>query len=178
MSRLHTVTIEQASGQTAELFTGIRKAIGMLPNAYAAVGSNSPVALQAILNLDAALAKSSLSARQIEAVKLAVSARAECDYGLAAHTLMGKHAGLSREAMAAIRHGLPTGDAGIDALTSFARCLASGAGTIPAAQLAAVMAAGYSDAQVVDTLLVIAAITFTNLVNRVNDTVIDFPAVA
>ena len=38
-------------------------------------------------------------------------------------------------------------------------------------------AAGYSDAQVVDTLLTVAAITFTNLLNRVNDTVVDFPAV-
>jgi alkylhydroperoxidase family enzyme len=42
--------------------------------------------------------------------------------------------------------------------------------------VAAVQTAGYSDAQIVDTLLAIASITFTNLVNRVNDTVLDFPA--
>ena len=34
---------------------------------------------------------------------------------------------------------------------------------------------GVTDAQVVDTLLAIASITFTNLFNRVNDTVLDFP---
>lgn len=37
--------------------------------------------------------------------------------------------------------------------------------------------AGYSDQQIIDTLLAITSITFTNLVNRVNDTPLDFPAV-
>lgn len=178
MTRLHTVTPEQATGRTAELFTGIKKAVGMLPNAYAAIGSNSPSALQAALDLDATLGKSSLSAKQIEAVKLAVSAVAGCDYCLAAHTLMGKHAGLSRDAMIAIRTGNPTGDAAIDALAGFARLLVGTSGTVAAEQVEAVKAAGYSDAQIVDTLLAIATITFTNLVNRVNDTVIDFPSIA
>jgi alkylhydroperoxidase family enzyme len=40
----------------------------------------------------------------------------------------------------------------------------------------AVKAAGYTDAQIVDSLLVITSITFTNLLNRVNDTDLDFPA--
>jgi AhpD family alkylhydroperoxidase len=141
-------------------------------------GSNSPVALQAALDLDGTLRKGSLSAKQIEAVKLAVSAVAECDYCLAAHTLMGKRAGLSGDAMSAIRAGNRTGDDAIDALVRFARLLVGSAGTVAAEQVAAVKAAGYSDAQIVDTLLAIAAITFTNLVNRVNDTEIDFPAIA
>lgn len=177
MTRLHTVTLEHATGRAAEIFAGIKRATGKLPNAYAAVGSNSPEALQAALDLDGTLRKSSLSARQIEAVKLAVSAVAECDYCLAAHTLMGRHAGLSAEAMSAIRAGNPTGDAALDALIDFARLLVGTSGTVAAEKLALVKAAGYSDAQVVDTLLTIAAITFTNLVNRVNDTEIDFPAI-
>jgi uncharacterized peroxidase-related enzyme len=176
MSRLHTVKPGEATGHAAQLFTAIKGAIGMVPNAYATVGSNSPPALEAALNLDAALGRSSLSKKQVEAVKLAVSAVAECDYCLAAHTLMGKHAGLSREAIIAIRTGQASGDAAIDALANFARLLVSTAGTVPASAVSAVMDAGYSDAQIVDTLLTIASITFTNLVNRVNDTVIDFPA--
>jgi alkylhydroperoxidase family enzyme len=54
--------------------------------------------------------------------------------------------------------------------------LASTSGTASAEVVAAVKAAGYSDQQIVDTLLVIASITFTNLLNRVNDTALDFPA--
>jgi uncharacterized peroxidase-related enzyme len=178
MTRLHTITPDQATGHAAELFAGIKKAAGKVPNAYAVIGANSPAALQAALDLDGVLRKSSLSAKQIEIVKLAVSATVGCDYCLAAHTMMGKYAGLSGDGMAAIRAGSATDDAAADALARFARQLVSTSGTVPAEEVAAVKAAGYSDAQIVDTLLAIASITFTNLVNRVNDTVIDFPAVA
>lgn len=176
MPRLHTVQVDQATGHAAQLFGAIKSSIGMVPNAYVTIGSNSPVALEAALNLDGALRKGSLSSKQIEVVKLAVSAVAECDYCLAAHSLMGKHAGLSIEAIRAIRTGNPTGDAAVDALAAFARRLVGTAGTVPAAVLDEVKAAGYSDAQVVDTLLAVASITFTNLLNRVNDTIVDFPA--
>jgi uncharacterized peroxidase-related enzyme len=176
MSRLHTIAPAEATGHAAQLFTAIKGAIGMVPNAFATIGSNSPVALEAALNLDAALGKSSLSAKQVEVIKLAVSAVAHCDYCLAAHTMIGKHAGLSRETILAVRHGQPSGDTAIDALASFVETLVSTSGTVPAAAVAAVKAAGYSDAQVIDSLLAIASITFTNLVNRVNDTVLDFPA--
>lgn len=176
MTRLHTPPLAEATGHAAQLFTAIRGAIGMVPNAYATIGSNSPVALEAALDLDGALGKSSLSKKQVEAIKLAVSAVAQCDYCLAAHTLMGKHAGLSREAILAVREGAPSGDAALDALTAFVHTLVRSSGTVPAAAVEAVKAAGYSDAHIVDTLLAITSITFTNLVNRVNDTVLDFPA--
>lgn len=39
-------------------------------------------------------------------------------------------------------------------------------------------AAGYTERQLIEISLAIASITFTNLVNRVNDTTLDFPAVA
>jgi uncharacterized peroxidase-related enzyme len=176
MSRLHTIALPEATGQAAQLFTAIKAAIGMVPNAYVAVGSNSPVALEAALNLDGALKKSSLSARDIETVKLAISEDAGCDYCLAAHTLMGSKAGLSRPAILAVRKGEPSGDGRTDALATFAHALATSRGTVPAEVVAAVKAAGYSDAQIVDILLAISSITFTNLVNRVNDTALDFPA--
>lgn len=177
MSRLFTTTPDQATGHAAELFTNIKKAVGMVPNAYAVIGNNSPIALQAALELDGVLKKSSLSTKQLEAIRLAVSAKAGCDYCLAAHTMMGKHAGLSKDGMVALRTGADSGDAALDALATFAQQLVGSAGTVPAERVAAVKAAGYSDAQIIDTLLAIAGITFTNLVNRVNDTVVDFPAI-
>ena len=177
MTRLHTVKPDQATGRAAELFTAIKGAIGMVPNAYATIGSNSPGALEMTLNLEQSLSKSSLSAKQVETIKLAVSAYAGCDYCIAAHTLMGKRAGLSPSAMSAIRAAGDSGDAALDALANFARLLVSSSGAVAAEQVAAIKAAGYSDAQIVDTMLAISAITFTNLVNRVNDTIIDFPAV-
>lgn len=48
---------------------------------------------------------------------------------------------------------------------------------MPAAVLDAMLEAGLTERQVIETILVVTSITFTNLVNRVNDTTLDFPAV-
>jgi AhpD family alkylhydroperoxidase len=178
MSRLFTQPVSEASGHAAQLFSAIQGAIGKVPNAYVGVGSNSPVALEAVLNLDAALRKSSLSAKEIEVVKLAVSQHAQCDYCLAAHTLMGGKAGLSGAAIVAVRHGQPSGDTRLDALATFVHSVVSTSGDVPGAVVIALKQAGYSDAQMVDTLLAVTAITFTNLFNRVNLTELDFPRAA
>ena len=176
MNRLFNQPASAATGHSAQLFGAIKGAIGVVPNAYAAIGSNSPVALEAALSLDAALKEGSLTARDIEVVKLAVSELAGCDYCLAAHTLAGRKAGLSQEAMLLLRKGEATGDARIDALTAFVRTVVGTSGTVPVEVVEAVRAAGVTDRQIVDTLLAVASITFTNLFNRVHDTVLDFPA--
>jgi uncharacterized peroxidase-related enzyme len=175
MSRLHSEPVSAATGHTAQLFAAIKGAVGKVPNLYADLGSNSALALEAALNLDAALRKSSLAARDIEVIKLAVSEVAGCDYCLAAHVLMGRKAGLERTAIETARHGGASGDARLDALALFVRKLVSTRGTVPAQVVEAVRAAGYSDAQIADALLAITTITLTNLFNRVNDTVLDFP---
>lgn len=175
MNRLHSIPVAEATGYAAQLFTVIQGAVGIVPNAYVGIGTNSPHALEAGLYLDAALKKGSLSAREIEAIKLAVSEVADCDYCLAAHTMIGKKQGLDLGAMKALRLGEPSGDPALDALSSFARTLVETRGLVPVDAIDDVRRAGYSDAQIVDSLLAITSITFTNLFNRVNDTMLDFP---
>lgn len=175
MSRLHTVDPATATGPAAALFANIKRGMGMVPNAYTVIGSNSPAALEAGLNLDAVLAKSSLSAKDLEAVRLAVSESSGCDYCLAAHTFVSKKIGIAGDAVKALRHGDASGDARLDAIARFARLLVTTSGTVPAEAVSAAREAGISDANIVDILLAITSITFTNLVNRVNDTTLDFP---
>jgi uncharacterized peroxidase-related enzyme len=176
MSRLSQLSIDEASGVTADLFNGIKKALGRVPNAYASIGTHSPGALRGALEGDAILAKSSLEKADVEAIKLAVSELAGCDYCAAAHTVVGKMAGLKQEETQQIRAGIATGNAKRDALVRFVRELSSTHGTVDKQVLNAVREAGYSDAQVVDTLYAMSVINFTNLFNRVNDTTLDFPA--
>ncbi|WP_427184905.1 carboxymuconolactone decarboxylase family protein [Bordetella bronchialis] len=176
MARLHTIALSEASGRAAELFATVRSAAGKVPNSYLGIGGNSPVALEAVLGLEAALKKSSLSPMDIEIVKLVVSRATGCDYCLAAHTLLGKKLGLSREAILAVRDARPSGDPRNDALAAFTHHIITSRGIVAAEVLAAVKAAGVTDSQIVDAMLAIASITLTNLFNRVNDTVLDFPA--
>jgi uncharacterized peroxidase-related enzyme len=175
MSRLYTEVVAEANGPAVELFAKLKKSLGKVPNAYATIGSNSPLALEAILNLDGALRKTSLSAKEIEVVKLVVSQVAQCDYCLAAHTLAGRASGLGAEAMLALRHGQPSGDDRLDALAAFARSVVTTSGTVAPAVLDAIRQAGFSDAQLIEILLAVTAISFTNMFNRLNDTTLDFP---
>lgn len=178
MSRLPAIHPAQAEGLAATLFAGITKAVGKVPNAYATVGTHSPESLAAILALDQALGKTSLSRSEVETIKLAVSAHAGCDYCVAAHSLMGRRAGLADDELRQIRAGGSTGKDKQDALLRFVRTLVQTQGTVPAADVEAVQAAGYTDRQLIEIALAVATITFTNLVNRINDTEVDFPAVS
>lgn len=177
MSRIPLIPQDQLSSASTELFAQVKKAVGKVPNAYATIGGHSPSALAVLLGADAALSKGTLSRAEIEAIRLAVSEINGCDYCVAAHTMVGKMVGLQPDAMRQIRAGDATGQDKLDALIHFVRAVQATRGTVPAQELAAVTAAGYTSAQVIEALLAVSMITFTNLVNRVNDTDIDFPRV-
>jgi uncharacterized peroxidase-related enzyme len=178
MPRLSVPSFESATGATAEIYAQIKKAIGSVPNTFAAIGAHGPAALKAVLAADTVLASGSLSKRDQETIKLIISGVAGCDYCVAAHSLLGKLAGLKPDELGNIRDGKPTGDARRDALGRFVRKLADTSGTVSDEDFAAIKAAGYSDAQLVEISLAFATTVFTNVFNRINDTEIDFPAVA
>lgn len=177
MSRLHTMTESEATGKTAQLFGAIKSSMGKVPNAYLTIGTQSPDILGQMLQLNATLHKGSLSARELEAINLAVSEESGCDYCLAAHTLMAKKAGYTDDETRELRDARFTADARIDALVQFVQYLVSSRGTVAAERVQAFRQAGFSDQQVVETIGAVSAILFTNMVNRVNDTVVDFPTV-
>src|SRR5260370_7595581 len=94
MPRLSVVTPEKATGQTKELYDGIKRAVGAVPNIYQGVGSSVP-ALEALLHIGEALKRGGLTAAEIEAIKLVVTEAYGCAYCLAAHSLLGKKARLT-----------------------------------------------------------------------------------
>ena len=178
MSRLSVPNLETVAGPSGQIYAQIKKAIGSVPNTFAAIAAHGPAALKSILAADQVLAAGSLSKRDQETIKLVISGVAGCDYCVAAHSTLGKLAGLKREELKSIRDGNPTGDAKRDALVRFVRKLAATSGTVSDEDFAAIKAAGYSDAQLVEISLAFATTVFTNVFNRINDTEIDFPAVA
>lgn len=177
MTRMSTIDIASATGLTAELFTNIKRSVGKVPNAYASIGSQSPIVLQSLLATNAALKTSgALSAKELEAINIAISENSGCDYCLAAHTLTGKMAGYTPEQIRELRAGGLSTDQKIDALVKFVLKLVRTAGTVPQSVLDGVREAGYSDTQVTEAILAVTAILTTNLFNRVNDTILDFPS--
>lgn len=178
MSRLHTLNPAEATEPAATIFAGIKRAIGKVPNAYTTIGSNAPAVLAHVLQTGAVLKQGTLSAAELEAINLTISEQSGCDYCLAAHTLSAKQVGFNVEQTRALRAGRFPEQAKIDALIQFVREIHDSSGTLPEASVAAVRAAGYDDRQIVEALLAVSAILFTNMLNRVNDTTLDFPRAA
>jgi uncharacterized peroxidase-related enzyme len=177
MPRLSSIQPDAATGETAEVFAAIKKSVGRVPNSFVMIGTHAPGALAAILSADKVLSKGSLPRADQETVKLIVSELGGCDYCVAGHSVVGKMAGLTPEVMRRIRGGEPTGDVKRDALVRFVHMLIKTRGTVDAAEVSQVRDAGYTERQLIEIALAIAVITFTNVANRINDTVIDFPAV-
>jgi uncharacterized peroxidase-related enzyme len=178
MSRLSVSNLETDTGPSGQIYAQIKKAIGSVPNTFAAIAAHGPAALKAVLAADAVLAGGSLSKRDQETIKLIISAAGGCDYCVAAHSHIAGLAGLKPEVLKQIREAQPTGDDKRDALVGFVRKLAQSSGTVSDGDFAAIKAAGYSDTQLVEISLAFATTVFTNIFNRINDTEIDFPAVA
>jgi len=178
MSRITVPPIESAVGATADIYEQVKKSAGgRVPNTYALLGHLIPGPLAAMLKTQATLTSTGLSHKELEAIKLLISVKTGCDVCVAAHNFVGKLTGWSVDTLRAIRNEQPTGDAKLDALLHFVSHLHTTSGTISQDEFDAIHAAGYTDAQLAGISLTIALGLFTNTINRINGTDVDFPAV-
>jgi uncharacterized peroxidase-related enzyme len=175
MTRIAPLNPADASPAIAQTLAGVKAKLGMLPNLITTF-AHSPGALNGYLALSGALAESLLDARQREIVALAVGQANECGYCLAAHTAIGKGAGLDAAAIAAARRGEGTNPADA-ALARFARVLTETRGNATDADYRAFLDGGFSPAQALDVVALVALNTLTNYTNHLAGTAVDFPAV-
>ncbi|MEL7473832.1 MAG: carboxymuconolactone decarboxylase family protein, partial [Planctomycetota bacterium] len=94
MARLQVVDPATASGRAKEIFDGPLK--GKHFNIFKGM-ANSPAVLDFYLGMGGAASKFELTGAQQEAIQLAVGEANGCGYCVAAHTAIGKGAGLSEE---------------------------------------------------------------------------------
>lgn len=172
MSRLAPVQPDSATGRVKEIFDGPLK--GKHFNIFKSMG-NSAAVLEAFLGMSGALAKAGLTEKEREIVQLAIGQANNCGYCLAAHTAMGKGAGLSEGQTIEARRG-HLGDARLNAVASFALAIHEKNGHVSDTDLSAFKAAGFNDGHVGEVVAVYALAVFTNYFNHVNDTPVDLPA--
>lgn len=178
MTRLHTpATIADAPSAARPMLDAVNKQLGVVPNLFRLV-ANSPAALEGYLGMSGALAKGALPAATRERIALAVAQVNGCDYCLSAHTYLGTHlAKLDAAEIAANRRGGST-DPKADAAVRFAVKVTQQRGHVSAEDVRAVKLAGYDDAQVIEIVQHVALNTWTNYINEVAQTEIDFPVVS
>jgi len=178
MSRIRTpASIDEAPQAARPQLETVKKLLGSAPNLFRMV-ANSPAALEGYVGMLGALAKGALPAATHERIALAVAEVNGCDYCLSAHAWLGKNvAKLDDAEMAANRRGGSI-DVRADAAVRFARQVMELRGHVSDAALRAVRDAGYSDAQIIEIVQHVALNTWTNYVNNVAQTAIDFPVVS
>jgi uncharacterized peroxidase-related enzyme len=153
----------------------VHKQLGVVPNMFRLIAT-SPAALQGFTGNNGALGRT-LDVKTRERIALAVAQVDGCDYCLSAHTYLALNlAKLTSEEVALNRKG-QSGDARADAAVRFAAKVVRERGHVGDADIKAVRDAGFSDAQIVEIVAVTAENIFTNLLNEVAKTDIDFPVV-
>jgi len=176
MSRITALDPVTTTGKSAELFTAVKTKLGMVPNLMRTLG-HSPAALEAYLGFSSTLGTGVLPAKVREQIALTVAETNACDYCLAAHSLIGKGAGLSPDAILAARR-IEAADPKVDALLKFVAKIVESRGLVSDDALTAVRAAGVTDAEVIETVAHVALNILTNYLNHVAQTTVDFPKAA
>ncbi|MEO8352651.1 MAG: carboxymuconolactone decarboxylase family protein, partial [Chthoniobacteraceae bacterium] len=175
MNRLPQIESVRASGEFKPGLAAIRRQFGVVANAIRVLG-NSPAAMNGFLCLHAALSGGVLPPRVRAQMALAVSEINGCAYCLSAYSVSGRRAGLSDAEIGAARFASGS-DHKSEAVHDLVWAILMDKGQIDDMQFASARNAGLTDEEIVEVVANIALTTFTNFVNEVATTVIDFPEV-
>lgn len=175
VARVPLVDRTAATGSVRTVLDQIHGAFGATPNMFRAV-ANSPAALQSMWAAFGALGGGVIGAALGEQIAVAVANRNACDYCLAAHTALGRKAGVSGDDLAAAQSG-ESADSRTAAVLRFALKLVNERGQVDAADVQALRDHGWSDEHIVEIVGHVALNLFTNYVNVALAVPVDFPGV-
>ncbi len=175
MSRISIPAPESAPDASQASLDAINAKLGRVPNFFRVL-SNSPAVINAHAALNQNLGRA-LDVKTRERIALAVAAVNGCEYCNVAHTFTGfTFSKLSREEIDLARRGTSE-DPKAAAVVTFARRVAEMRGKVVQADLDTVRAAGFTEGQVVEIIAIVAENFFTNLINNVAGTEVDFPEI-
>jgi len=165
---------DEVSEANQAIFDQLKSGLGFVPNLYAYYAKNE-TALGDYLSLQNR--KSTLSKKEREVVNLVVSEYNGCNYCKAAHTVIGGLNGFTPEQILEIRTGVASFDDKLNALATFTLAVAKNKGVIATEQKASFFNAGYTEANMIDVVMVIGDKIISNYLHNITDFAIDFPLV-
>jgi uncharacterized peroxidase-related enzyme len=150
------------------------KNIGFTPNMLATF-AQSPIAFNAWATFRSSL-NHALDVKTREAISLAVSELNGCNYCLEVHSFAAGMAKMPADEIILARKGHAT-DPKRDAAVQFASKIIETRGKVSDNDLKAIRDAGYTDANVMEIVALVAMYSLTNFFNNVFDPEKDFPPV-
>jgi uncharacterized peroxidase-related enzyme len=175
MPRIAIPDRDDAPAESQSILDNINRMLGFVPNLQRLM-SISPNALAGWAGLMGALSKT-LDVKTRDGIALAVSEVDGCNYCLAAHSYISSNlAKIPPEEIALNRKGRSS-EPKRQAAIAFAKALIEKRGKVTDEEFAAVKAAGWTDANIVEMIALSAQFLLTNFVNNAVQTPIDFPEV-
>jgi len=172
-TRVFTIpTKAEVSKTNQSLFDNLQKGLGFVPNLYAYF-AKSETALGDYLALQNR--KSTLRAKEREVINLVTSQINGCRYCQSAHTVIGKMNGFTDDQILEIRKGTASFDSKLDALAKFTASVVTNRGKATEESKNNFFAAGYTEANLIDVIIVVGDKIISNYIHNLTEFEIDFP---
>lgn len=172
MSQFNVHSKETAPAESAELLAAAEKVYGFIPNLLG-VMAESPATIKAYMTIGKIFDESSFSATERQVVILAASRFNECDYCVAAHSVVANMQKVPADVIEAIRNDQAIDDDKLEALRTFTTVAVEKRGWVSDDDIAAFQAAGYSKAQILEVILGLSFKTLSNYVTHLAETPLD-----
>ena len=119
--------------------------------------------------------KTTLKAKEREVINLVTSQINGCRYCQSAHTVLGKMNGFTDEQVIELRKGSASFDPKLDALVKFTASVVENRGRASEESKDAFFAAGYTEANLIDVVIIIGDKIISNYIHNLTGFPIDFP---
>lgn len=167
-------TYDQAPDAAKPAFERFNKIMGKMPNLYATIGYSAN-ALNSYLAYVNEQARGTFHAKEREAIYLIVSQFNGCEYCLASHTQSAIKNGWSEEDTLALRAGTYP-EQKWEVIYKVISSIIEQKGKVSDELLNEFYALGYHEAAIIDLMVLINVMSFTNYTYRLIRVPIDFPA--
>ncbi|MBE9029693.1 carboxymuconolactone decarboxylase family protein [filamentous cyanobacterium LEGE 11480] len=167
---LHTE--ETAPVKSTTILQGAKKAYGFVPNLMAAL-AESPAALEAYVTLSGIFDKSDFTPAERQIVLMTNNRLNGCTYCMAAHSTISKMQKIPADVIETLRNGTSFTDPKLEALRVFSTQVNQNRGVLSDADIDAFIAAGYSQANVLEVILGTGLKVLSNYSNHVVNTPVD-----
>ena len=172
MSHLDVLNKDTAPGGSADALAGAEKAFGFIPNLLG-VFASSPATLKAYLALGDLLGETAFSDTERQLLLLTVSRFNECHYCVAAHSTVAGMQGVPADVVDAIRNDTAIDNPKLQSLREFAADMVSQRGWVTEDAVERFLAAGYTQAHILEVILAISFKTISNYTNHIAATPLD-----
>ncbi len=163
---------ETAPEGSKPILLAAQKKFDIVPNLFR-VMAEAPAAGEAYMAVMDIFESSSLSDAEQQTILLSVSFVNECEYCMAAHSVVAGMKNVPAEIIEALRSGTTLPDTKLDALAVLTRSVVETRGWPTEAAKEAFFAAGYGTREYLEVIVGVTVKTLSNYVNHAADTPLD-----